>query len=239
MPSPLPRLRTTNGKDEIAMRTIPREQIEDTIRYLATLYPKAFFVERHLKRPLTKNILRDLEKDRVLVDDDRREAAINYYTQDWNYLETIVAGAKRVDLHGHEVGTVTMQEQLETQRKLKALKDELRERRKAESIRSPIEVARRLHANGKIPTDSLSKIPAPPLENPPMTKAKTPEKTEKTTANDLAQLRSLWSNIDNNVLSHTEDANLHSALVAPALKVFVAEANKLIMALESNMARMA
>jgi hypothetical protein len=44
-------------------RTMPREQLEQLIEYLAATYPKAFFTQQHLKRPLKKNILLDLEKE--------------------------------------------------------------------------------------------------------------------------------------------------------------------------------
>lgn len=127
------------------MRTLPRDQIEELIKYLAETYPKTFFLQPHLKRPLKKNILLDLQKLCVLIDDDRREAAITFYVADWNYQETLVAGAKRVDLHGHEVGSVTMQEQLDAERKMKAQKDAAREKRMAGGIKGPIEVARKLH----------------------------------------------------------------------------------------------
>jgi sRNA-binding protein len=43
-------------------RLLPREMIEQLIEYLATTYPKTFFTSPHLKRPLKKNILLDLEK---------------------------------------------------------------------------------------------------------------------------------------------------------------------------------
>ena len=92
--------------------TIPREQLEELIQHLATTYPKAFFVQPYLKRPLKKNILLDLERDRIL-DDDRREAALNFYTRDWNYEHTLQAGAKRIDLNGKEVGIVTELEERE------------------------------------------------------------------------------------------------------------------------------
>ena len=151
-------------------RMFPREQLEEMVKYLAETYPKTFFLPTLLKRPLKKNILVDLDHEQVLTDDAQREAAISFYTSDWDYLATVQVGAKRVDLRGHEVGTVTMQEQIDAEKRVKAKKEELKERRKAERVLGPIEVARRLHADGKIPTNSLSKITAPPIEAPPMTK---------------------------------------------------------------------
>jgi len=38
-------------------RIMPREQIEELIEYLASMHPKTFFTQKHLKRPLKKNIL--------------------------------------------------------------------------------------------------------------------------------------------------------------------------------------
>ena len=65
-------------------RGFPREQIEEFILFLAAKYPKTFFTKPRLKLPLKKNILIDLERNGDL-DNEKREAAINFYTQDWNY----------------------------------------------------------------------------------------------------------------------------------------------------------
>lgn len=214
----------------------PREQLEEMVKYLAETYPKTFFLQPHLKRPLKKNILVDLDHEQVLTDDAHREAAYTFYTADWGYLATVQAGTKRVDLRGLEVGTVSMQEQIDAEKKVKAQKEELKERRKAERVLGPIEVARRLHADGKIPTNSLSKIPAPPIVSTPMTKTtKTPAApaAEKPPQPDaVTKLRTLWGSIDT-VLS-TEDPTLQAALIAPALKVLIAEASKLVAAIESK-----
>ena len=45
------------------MRIFPREQIEEMIEYLAQMYPKAFFTQPNLKRPLKRNIVLDLGKE--------------------------------------------------------------------------------------------------------------------------------------------------------------------------------
>ena len=208
------------------MYRIPREQIEELIQYLATTYPKTFFVQPHLKRPLKKNILLDLDKDRVL-DDERREAAFNFYTRDWNYEQALQAGAKQIDLNGKEVGTVTEQEESEAKQRVLAQKRKMKEDRK---LQGPIEVARLLHSAGKIPTDSLSKIPAPP--RPPMAKAKLSPEPAPNGA-DLTRLRALWSNIET-VLAQTQDAGLQSAVTVAALKVFVASATQFIQTLEAE-----
>ena len=144
-------------------RPLPRDHLEALVEHLAATYPKTFFTEKSLKRPLKKNILADLEKDRVL-DDEQREAAVSFYTKDWNYEWTLLAGAKRINLSGEEVGVVTELEAREAQNRVRAQKEE--HRRALASRHSPAEHARSLLADGKIPTDLLSKINAVPLPMP-------------------------------------------------------------------------
>jgi sRNA-binding protein len=214
------------------MRTFPRESLDEMIEYLAAAYPKAFFTQSQLKIPLKKNIILDLEKDRVL-DDEKRQSAVRFYQQDWGYQRMLVAGAKRIDLNGQTVGTVTEQEEIEARKRVQTEKQEHREKVKTQS---PITVVRNLHANGKISTDQLSKITAPPLNKEiPMVKTKTPEHTPTpapTNGAGLAQLRALWAYVD--ALHSQTNATLQAAVTAAALKVFVAEANKLIATLEEG-----
>lgn len=210
-------------------RTMPREQLEQLIEYLAATYPKTFFTQPHLKRPLKKNILLDLEKDRVL-DDGKREAAVSFYQRDWNYEAALLAGAKRIDLDGKEVGTVTEQEQMEARKRAQEQKQQRREKLKAQG---PVEVVRKLHADGKIVTDQLSKISAPPLARAPMAKAKTPEPVPMNGI-DLTKLYKLLDSIDDVVAKTDEDATLQSMVTAAGLKVLVHEANKLITKLEEK-----
>ena len=143
------------------MRTLPRETIEELINYLAETFPKAIFTQPHLKRPLKKNVIADLEKNNIL-DPDKREAAIGFYTRDWAYERTLQAGAKRVNLNGVEVGTVTETEEREAKARVQAKKKEIKERNEANNAPA-LTVMRDLHANRKISTDMLSKVTAPPL----------------------------------------------------------------------------
>ena len=48
---------------------------------------------------------------------------------------------------------------------------------------------------------------------------------------ELTQLRALWGSIDD-LLAKTEDGRLQAALTVPALKVFIAEAEKFIAGFE-------
>jgi sRNA-binding protein len=195
------------------------------------------FTQKHLKRPLKKNILLDLEHDGVL-DDDRREAAVSYYTQGWDYEAVLQAGAKRVDLDGKEVGTVTETEAREARERVAAQKKERAEKKQvlihAVRERAVIEKGMSL-PDGKIPTDI-------PLMRPPsMAKPKTstntplpaPEPPPAVNGADLTQLRALWGNIDA-VLTTAEGDALRSALAVAALKVFVGEAAKVIASLEGS-----
>jgi sRNA-binding protein len=183
------------------VRIFPREQLDEMIEYLAATYPKAFFTQPQLKMPLKKNIVPDLEKDRVL-DDEKRQSAVSFYQHDWNYEQALVAGAKRINLSGEEVGTVTEQEATEARRRVQMAKQEHREK-----VKSPIAVARNLNANGKISTDQLSKITAPPRKEITMVKAKTTEHAPTpapTNGAGLAQLRALWGQHRWHAFAHGE-----------------------------------
>jgi sRNA-binding protein len=197
-------------------QVMPRGDIETLIRYLADKYPATFFTQPQLKRPLKKNIIADLERTNVL-DDARREAAISFYTRDWNYEYVLQAGAERIDLNGQKVGTVTEQEALEATKRVRAQKQERRER----LAKDAIETTRSLHAAGKISTDQLSKITAPKITTP-----KGGTMKPETKANALARMQVLLDNATR--LMETEDAGLRSALVAAALKVLVAETTTVI-----------
>jgi sRNA-binding protein len=206
------------------MRILPRETIEELIVYLAATYPKAFFTQPQLKRPLKKNIIVDLERDRVL-DDDKREAAVGFYTRDWNYEAALQAGAKRIDLTGKEVGTVTEQEQIDAEARVRAQKKELHEKRKAEG---PIEVARKLHSAGRISTDQLSKITAPPLASP--LKKATPmmvkAKSEVNPADPLLSVQTLLDAVRKALLEQPEA--LRRPFAAAGLRVVISECEKVI-----------
>ena len=87
-----------------------REENEDVIRKLAEKYPKCFFVDPRQRRPLKKNILADLQNDGFPAAYEPMSAAIEWYMSHFSYRYALEAGAKRVDLNGKEVGTVTEQE---------------------------------------------------------------------------------------------------------------------------------
>jgi sRNA-binding protein len=157
---------------------------------------------------------------------------VGFYTRDWAYERTLQVGAKRIDLNGKEVGTVTELEHVEAQKRVQAARQALNERDKQAGA---VEIVRKLHAAGKVPTDSLSKISVP-IERPAMAKTTKTTSESLPPANggvDLAELRALWGSIDS-MLSGNVDASLHAAVATAALKVFVAKANNLITTLEKR-----
>ena len=118
---------------------------------------------------------------------------------------------------------MTEQEQLEAQKRIWTRKQELKGRDKA--LPGPIEVVRKLHSEGRVPTDSLSKISAPPTM-----KAPSPMKTKpRTSTTELERLRALLAKVES--LSQEEDEALRTALVITTLQVLVAEATTLITSL--------
>jgi sRNA-binding protein len=198
-----------------------REECEEAIRMLAERYPKCFFEEPRQRLPLKKNILADLQNDGFPAAYELLSAAVDWYMSHFSYRYALEAGAKRVDLNGREVGTVTELEHATAQKKIKEGKANLMEKGK----RNATQTLQTLHATGRIFDDHLKKLDAPTI-------AKVATSPEPGNGTDrLTSLRAMWSNIDT-VLSKTEDTGLRSALTAAALKVFVIEAGKLIEVLE-------
>jgi sRNA-binding protein len=222
---------------------LQRRELEELVLYLCDKYPSTFFSSPTLKRPLKKNIIVDLERHHTL-DDHKREAAVSFYTRDWYYKNTLLAGAKRVDLDGKEVGTVTELEQVEAQNRVRAKKQELREKREQDETAArmqAITTVGKLHDENKIPTDSLSKITAPPKTNghaqtngdghalsvPVPVQLVAPVAS---TAPDLARLRTLWASID----AMFEQNQVESDLAVAVLKIFGREVARLVATLEEK-----
>ena len=190
-------------------RAFPREQLEDFVKELAFSYPKCFSPDRRFKRPLKKNIILDLEKDGML-DDERRFAALGFYTHDWNYELKLEAGAKRIDLDGKEVGTVT----------------ETEEREAKERVRAAQQERNRTSNNIKVEVATL-----PPRE---MATAPTFKRTEKAAAYaPLGRLRNLWENLEH-ISTNTDDTALRDALIVAALQVLNIEATQLVESLRAD-----
>ena len=92
---------------------IERDDIERCVEALSEIYPKAFFVNGRLRRPLKLGIAKDIKAD-VAADPDSElkfcdiDQVLTWYTNHVGYQYACsVAGAVRVDLDGVKAGTVT------------------------------------------------------------------------------------------------------------------------------------
>jgi sRNA-binding protein len=179
----------------------PRPDLEDFVTYLADKYPKCFVVDPRMRRPLKRDIITDLQKEKVL-DDDRVAAAVSFYTRNWTYQKcAIQAGLERVDLNGNKAGIVTELEQRTAQKRVQVEKQEISERN-GEGL--PAVVVNKL-------SKGIAPMKKPPAEKPPT------DPTQR-----LQVLIAGLRDID------TEDEGLRTALTAAALGVIVTEAQKLI-----------
>jgi sRNA-binding protein len=136
---------------------VSRETLENWLDYLVRKYPACFYRDPILKRPLKKGIEQDLRDESAI----NVEHVIAFYTRDWRYQATLLAGADRIDLDGKKAGTVTEQEARAATRQVADEKQKIREKRAAEQ-RDAIATVHKLHMNGHIATDQLRKIDAPP-----------------------------------------------------------------------------
>lgn len=75
------------------------------IAQLAALFPKAFAVNHHERKPLKIGIDADIVARGVAIEPLWRPLRV--YCASFGYLRTITAGAERVDLDGNPAGVVT------------------------------------------------------------------------------------------------------------------------------------
>src|SRR5262249_58940733 len=187
-----------------------RAEVGDVIRLLADKYPKSFFENPRLRRPLKRNILADLEQAGFPAPRDLTAAAVNFYQGHFGYLLALQAGAKRIDLEGKEVGTVTELEQDTACKKFK-------EGQKAHSEKNAYNATKTLatlHAARRIPDDQLRKLEAPIPAKPSVP-------SELTRLHEaLAAADAAWAG--------PGDKSLRDAMTSAALGVVIKEAQSLI-----------
>jgi sRNA-binding protein len=134
-----------------------REESENIIRLLIEHYPKCFFENPKQRRPLKKNIETDIKNDTDLnVGPDAIDAAVAWYRTHIGYDYALAAGAKRVDLTGREVGTITQAEAQAAQQRINEI-----HKAKTEQRESPVEVLQNMHATRRISDDGVKKLDAP------------------------------------------------------------------------------
>jgi sRNA-binding protein len=95
------------------MNVMDRDDLDRAIEALCEMYPKAFFANPRLRRPLKHNIVKDIKAD--LAEDPESELrfydidqAFAWYCGHVSYHKACsVAGTARLNLAGNKAGTVT------------------------------------------------------------------------------------------------------------------------------------
>jgi sRNA-binding protein len=196
-----------------------REHLEAVIQKLAETYPKCFFETPQQRRPLKKNIILDLQKDGFPVASELLSTSIEFYMKHFAYQYSLETGAKRIDLHGNEVGTVTALEHDNAQKKIRTDKQKVAEKQ----LLNASKTTAALHSAGRITDDQLRKLDAAPMAK--VLKPDTPA------APELApQLTKLYAALAaaNTALSSSSDAELRKVMANAALGVLVREAQRMI-----------
>jgi len=139
---------------------------ENIIKMLCESYPKCFFGEARQRRPLKQNIEADIIKDQDFdVAPEMIRAAMEWYKSHIGYDHALSSiGAKRIDLNGCEVGTVTESEAL-------AARQGIADKGSAIAMRnlatSPVRILNEMHAEGRISDCAIKKLDAPPMSPTP------------------------------------------------------------------------
>ena len=196
-----------------------REESEAVIRMLTDRYPKCFFQNPKLRRPLKRNIQADLELAGFPAAHELITAALDWYKSHFGYQYALQAGAKRIDLEGNEVGTVTESEQAGAQKEIQERKKLLNERNGLNAAKTLVA----LHAARRIPDDQLRKLEAPSM---------TPKAKAPPTLPELIRLHEAVAAADA-AWTGPDDANLRAALTSAALGIVIKEAQSVINSLAS------
>jgi sRNA-binding protein len=145
--------------------TIPyrptRTDSENVIRMLCDHYPKCFFEDPKQRRPLKQDIATDIIADPDFnVVHEGIAAALDWYKQHIGYRGFAMsnAGARRIDLDGREVGTVTEQEAIAARQQL----NDYHEERNEKAATSPTRILGKMRADGQISDCGVKKLDAPP-----------------------------------------------------------------------------
>jgi sRNA-binding protein len=137
-----------------------RTDNERVIRMLCEHYPKCFSEEPKQRRPLKPDIAADIVRDDdFAVAPEMITAAVEWYQSHIGYDHAMtIAGSKRIDLNGREVGTVTEQEALFAKHKIYEFNEKRNEQR---ALQSPVKVLGEMHARGQISDCAVKKLDAP------------------------------------------------------------------------------
>jgi sRNA-binding protein len=186
-----------------------REESEQIIFMLCKHYPGCFF-EKH-RRPLKKNITTDIIRDQGFdVSPEAITAAVSWYMTNFSYEQTLIAGAKRVDLEGNEVGTVTEPEAIAAQQRMTEINKKRNEQAKEAG---PVRVLSQMYADGKISDDTVKKLDAPPV--PPKNKT-----AHTAPAPEFVPLYEVLANA-NTVIININDPTMRTAVLKTLLDLVI------------------
>jgi sRNA-binding protein len=137
-----------------------RDERDDHIAYLATQLPKCFFVKPENRQPLKRNIIDDLGQ-RKLLNHGALVQVVRWYESYWTYQYGLVAGAKRIDLDGVEVGTVTPAEEREAKARTHSEKLKKAEREAASYRPRAVELLPAINRPQTGAAPVIKEVPAP------------------------------------------------------------------------------
>lgn len=200
-----------------AQAKIGREESEHVVRMLVERYPKTFFDNPRLRKPLKANIAADLKSDGFPAADELIMSGVEWYQSHLGYYMAVAAGVKKLDLQGNDVGTVTEAEARAAKERVADIHETMKEKRNA------TQTLNQLYVDGKISDDMLKKLDAPAVARakainvPP----------------EWARLRSA---IKSAAVSYTNtpDPALRAALVGAALGLAITEAQRIVSSLAAE-----
>jgi sRNA-binding protein len=161
---------------------------------LAQRFPKCFFESPKLRRPLKKDILTDLQLEGFASPTFR--SAIAWYEGNFGYQYALQAGAKRIDLDGKEVDTVTEQEHHDAEKYIA-------ERKRMQRENNPNSAVTTSNAMNNVLRKAPHAVPA-------------------SSSGPLARLTSLVEGVDR-ALTDTTDPTLRATFGIAGLKAVAAE----------------
>jgi sRNA-binding protein len=172
-----------------------RTESEEIIQALALRFPKCFFENPKLRRPLKKDILADLQLEGFSSPSFR--SAIEWYKGNFGYQYRLQAGEKRIDLDGKEVDTVTELEQRKAEEYVAERKRGQRDNH--QNLAGSPMISHSTPRKGALP-------PAAPASSP----------------GPLARLKALVEGVDR-VLTDTTDPTLRATFGVAGLQTVAAE----------------
>lgn len=101
-----------------------RNKVGSTLRELSRRFPNAFAMEAEGKRPLKRDIFRDLWEAAPDLGYNPLRHALGQYVAGATYLELLRAGAQRFGLYGEPAELVTAHEEEQAREKLARLHEQ-------------------------------------------------------------------------------------------------------------------